>query len=118
MRQPNKGGFMNSNWRKCLGEVLSRFYQLGLNTIECHEDVSRWNAPSECHGDVNRGYDDAVENAFEKAFVQYGIRSMEELMQEFRDRTLGYKSYEIFCIIFYGDISHLHYDRRYEVPTA
>jgi hypothetical protein len=58
---------MNSNWRKCLGEVLSRFYQLGLNTIECHEDVSRWNAPSECHGDVNRGYDDAVEKRLRKS---------------------------------------------------
>jgi hypothetical protein len=107
------------NWRMNLGVVLSRLYRMGVQTEEAHDDVSAWYAPSECHRDVNRGYEAGVEKELERLFAEWGVRSIDELEKEYWRRVQGYLSYYHSGYIFgYNVDDRIRLDEDYRVETA
>lgn len=70
--------------RTKLGTIITEFSMSEVNRILGHRDVSMWNAPSECHEDVNKSW---VESQ-KKLECLYGTRK--ELVEMFEEMGLDF----------------------------
>lgn len=59
---------------KDLGYWAGRWFNLFVMETEAHDDVEAWYAPSECHEDVSRSYDEMRQDLvyeMERAGISY-----------------------------------------------
>lgn len=70
--------------RKNLGQIVGELMRLEANIRFNHLDVSMWDAPSECHNDVERGHEEAVE----AILIKHNI-TIEEIEVELKERGLS-----------------------------
>lgn len=67
-----------------LSVIASRLSLLRRDEDMCHMDVDMWYAPSECHGDINEGFD----RKYAELEKEVGF-SIEEILDEIQERTSG-----------------------------
>lgn len=61
-----------------LGEIAGIFLKLMEDEAECHEDVKRWGAPSECHSDVHLHFKMEFERIAKKIDYQEFKKQLKE----------------------------------------
>jgi len=76
-----------------LSRVVSALVQSARNEDECHADVDLFYAPSECHGDVAKGF----ESDRHKVIEDFGFESVDEVWQLLAGRTTARFAYEALC---------------------
>ena len=102
------------NWKTQLGRIAGMISKFNRGCEEMHEDVSRWNAPGECHALVNEGLEREGWALMDDLFVTYGIRGDGELRDELRARC-DHKW------LFFAQADHIppyYFDDDYRIETA
>lgn len=82
-------------WKRNLGVICSGAYYIFMSECGCHEDVNRWNAPGECHGDVSRQHDRERFEYWESIRLKWGA-SFKDIKEEFEKRVKT--TYSMHCL--------------------
>jgi hypothetical protein len=77
---------------KNLGVIATEITKFNRGTSEAHDDVDLWNAPSECHGLVQKFIDKEFDKLEKKIIDNYGL-TIDELHNEIVKRTTGRWTY-------------------------